>query len=204
MSKPIRPWRLIDSKYLLRDRWLTLRADTCETEDGVEVAPYYVQEVCDWVHIVGLNDRGELLINQQYRHGTQQICLELPSGGVEQGEAPLAAAQREFLEETGCKAREWIALPSFYPNPAGLTNMIHPFLAYGIEHVQEQQLDPGEEITCSLMPVSQVLELIRNGKFPQALHVATLMVAFERAGLITVHSEPPSRDVLAKPGLEIV
>jgi 8-oxo-dGTP pyrophosphatase MutT (NUDIX family) len=191
IQQPIRPWRIVESKYLVRDRWLTLRADTCETAEGIEIAPYYVQEVSDWVHVVGLNDAGEVLINQQYRHGTQRVCLELPGGGVEKDESPLEAAQREFLEETGCQAREWIALPSLHPNPAGLTNSLHSFLAYGVQRVQEQKLDPGEEISCSYMKVGQVLDLVRRGEFPQGLHVATLWMAFERAGLVKI-TEPHS------------
>ncbi|MFN4895756.1 MAG: NUDIX hydrolase [Pseudomonadota bacterium] len=183
-NKLITPWRLLESRYILQDEWLTLRADTCETQEGIKVAPYYVQEVCDWVHIVALNADGEVLLNQQYRHGSQRICLELPSGGVERGETPAAAAQRELLEETGHQAAEWVALPSFYPNPAGLTNKIYPFLAYGVEQVQAQELDPGEEIVCSFMPVEELCNLIWRGEFPQALHVATLMVALERAGFL--------------------
>lgn len=188
MTKSIRPWKVISSEVVVRDEWLMLRADVCETEDGVRIAPYYVQEVCDWVHIVGLNDQGEMLLNEQYRHGTQQVCLELPSGGIELDETPLQAAQREFLEETGCLAREWIALPPVSPNPAGLTNTIHPFLARGVCKVQPQELEPGEEITCSFMSVAQVFDLIRGGRFPQALHIATVMVALEHTGWLKLNA----------------
>ena len=62
------PWKTMKSKYLLRDRWLTLRADTCETPDGVTVDPYYVLEYPDWVHIVALDSDGRVLITRQYRH----------------------------------------------------------------------------------------------------------------------------------------
>jgi len=188
MKNAVRPWRIIDSTYLHRDKWLTLRADTCETEDGVRIAPYYVQETHDWVHIIALNDENGVLINEQYRHGTQQVCMELPGGGVEPGETPLVAAQRELLEETGCRARQWIELPASFPNPAGLTNVVHPFLALGVEQVKHQELDPGEEISCSFIPASQLFELIRTGEFRQAMQIGSLMVAFERAGFLRMTS----------------
>ena len=51
----IRPWKKEKSKYLLKDRWLTVRADRCITSDGIEVDPYYVLEASDWVHILALD-----------------------------------------------------------------------------------------------------------------------------------------------------
>jgi len=177
MKDNIKPWRIVRSSYLVRDKWLTLRADTCETHDGLIIEPYYVQEVCNWVHVVGFCDTGDLIINRQYRHGSRQICFELPGGGVESGESPANAAKREFLEETGYVAREWIPIKPFSPNPAGLTNLVHPFIALGAEKMNAQKLDMGEEISVHLMSIDEVLSLIDRGEFPQGLQIATLMLA---------------------------
>ena len=180
----IKPWKIVRSDYIVKDKWLTLRADTCETAEGITIEPYYVQEVCDWVHVVGFTNDGKVVINRQYRHGSRQICFELPGGGVEPLESPLEAAKREFLEETGYQAQEWIHLRSFSPNPAGLTNTVHPFIALGVERSGAQELDLGEEIEVSLMTVDEVLGLIDSGQFPQGLQIATLMLALRHPSLL--------------------
>ena len=88
---PLKPWKVLESSYLVSDRWMRLRADRCETPEGVIVEPYYVQEPMDWVHVVAFDDAGRILINRQYRHGLGTISIELPCGAVEPGEPPMDA-----------------------------------------------------------------------------------------------------------------
>jgi len=94
-------WSVRASRYSFRDRWLAVRSDQCTAADGTIIAPYDVVELPDWVNILALTLEQEIVLVREYRHGTGEITLELPSGTVEAGEAPLATAQRELREETG-------------------------------------------------------------------------------------------------------
>ena len=49
-SQSPQPWKINQTRYLVQDRWITLRADDCETHEGVSVAPYYLLEYPDWVN----------------------------------------------------------------------------------------------------------------------------------------------------------
>jgi 8-oxo-dGTP pyrophosphatase MutT (NUDIX family) len=177
---PITPWKVLGSRYVVRDSWMTLRADRCEMVSGVTLDPYYVQEPPDWVHIVAFDDHDRVLIIRQYRHGAGVISNELPSGTVETGESPIDAARRELLEETGCAAETLLALPVLSPNPARYSNRIHAFLATGTRCVQEQTLDDTEEIEWEFLKIPEVLTLIDASVFPQALHVASLFIALRQ------------------------
>ena len=59
----------------------------------------------------------------QYRHGIEQVGLELPGGLVDpQDASPEVAARRELLEETGYQAAGLIKIGECYPQPAVLSN----------------------------------------------------------------------------------
>jgi 8-oxo-dGDP phosphatase len=173
-------WKTMKSKYLLRDRWLTVRSDTCETPDGVTIDPYYVLEYPDWVHIVALDSDGRLLITRQYRHAVGKVCVEIPCGIIEPGEAAAHAALRELLEETGCTTDNFSHIGSFYANPATHTNTVHCFLARGVSLTDTPKQDVTENITFEFVPVSHVFELIKTGEFSQGLHIASLTLGLHR------------------------
>jgi len=180
----IKPWKTTGSRYLVRDRWMTLRADRCETASGIVVEPYYVQEAEDWVQVVAFDAQDRILLTRQYRHGAGLICTELPCGVVEPDETAGQAAARELLEETGCTAENWQPLPVLSPNPARFTNRIHAFIAIGTRQVQLQRLDETEDIEFEFRTIPEVFALIDAGTFAQALQVASLFLALRRRGLI--------------------
>lgn len=52
MGGRVKPWKRKSSQYVLRDRWVSVRADDCVTAEGVEISPYYVLEYPDWVMLL--------------------------------------------------------------------------------------------------------------------------------------------------------
>lgn len=186
----IGPWKVIDSRYLIRDPWMVLRADCCETSRGIGVDPYYVQEPPDWVQIVAFDRKDRILLIQQYRHGAGVMSTELPCGKIEPGETPADAARRELLEETGCVAETLLPLPVSSPNPACLSNRVHAFVALNTQPLQEQNLDATEEIEFGFVSISEVLTLIDSGAFLQALHIASLFLALRLRRLFVLNTLP--------------
>ena len=112
-------WEIVSSYYLLKERWLTVRKDHVRMLSGVEMEDYYVLEYSDWINVLAITKDGKYVVERQYRHGTQSTDYELCAGTVEKGEDPLAAAQRELLEETGFVGGEWELLCISTPQPLG-------------------------------------------------------------------------------------
>ena len=95
-------WKILDSRYLSRRPWLTVRREILETPQGKKIPEYYVLEYPDWVNVIARTKDGEFIFVRQYRHGLGVTEYELCAGVCEKSDkSPLDAAKRELAEETG-------------------------------------------------------------------------------------------------------
>jgi 8-oxo-dGTP pyrophosphatase MutT (NUDIX family) len=180
-TNPLPTWRVTGHRYLVQDRWITLRADTCIVPGGVTLDPFYVIEERDWVHVFALDAEGRIAVVRQYRHAAEVTTVELPGGIVDEGETPLDAARRELLEETGHDATQWHAAGALWANPARQTNRVHLFLATGLSPARALALDEGEHLEVAAVPADMIRTWIANGIWSQSLHVASYYLALEEA-----------------------
>ena len=168
----IQPWKVLESRYI----YPKFRVDKCELPNG-KFLDALILEFRAWANILAITRNQEAVLIKQYRHGVQDVLLEIPGGVVEEGEDPLDGVQRELLEETGYTASRFILVGTVYPNPAFQTNTMYCFLALDAEKVTGQSLDDGEDIEVQLVPVDNLVPMIKSGEFPHALQVAALFHA---------------------------
>jgi ADP-ribose pyrophosphatase len=112
-----------------------------------------------------------------YKHGLGQVVLSVPAGYMERGEAPLVAAQRELLEETGYAAAEWKDLGSFVVDGNRYCNTMHLFLAKDAKWVKPCQNDETEEVQVELVSSRWMVEAIRKGKIHHLVTVSAVATA---------------------------
>jgi 8-oxo-dGTP pyrophosphatase MutT (NUDIX family) len=177
------PWAVRNSKYVIKDEWIKVRADECITPEGLTIDPYYVLEYPDWVHMVLLDSEDRILVTRAYRHGMGKISIEIPCGSIEASDdSPLAAARRELLEETGYGGGEFIPVGDFSPNPANHNNRIHCFLVMDASQQCEPINDPYERIDCELIKLKELADLIDSGDFHQSMHIASILLSLRKSG----------------------
>lgn len=112
---------------------------------------------------------------RQYRHGTEQVHLELPGGLVDPDDTtPELSAQRELLEETGFKGSNIRLIGECYPQPAILSNRCMFYLAEGAVKAQQQNLDAGEDIEIITIPLKQIRAKIERKEIDHGMVLLAL------------------------------
>jgi len=181
MSDEVQTWKRILSEEIADCRIFQLRRDISVCSDGSdEQHTFYCLECTDWVNIIPITKNKEVVMIEQYRHGIEEITLEIPGGMVDDEEDAQAAALRELLEETGYAPREVVALGKSRPNPAIQNNWVHHFLALDVEQKQQPVFDKTEHTVIRFIPVDEISSLIQDEKITHSLVVA----AFHRFSLL--------------------
>ena len=156
----------IKSELVHQGNFLQLRLDTVRLPHGGEATREYVVHP-GAVVVIGLLDDGQVLLERQFRYPVGQVMTEFPAGKLDAGETPLFCAQRELLEETGYRAREWAYAGPLHLAIGYSTEVIHVFFARGLT-AGERQLDADEFLdVCSMTP-EQLLDGVRTGQVTDA------------------------------------
>lgn len=170
----IEKWNVLDSTYLFKHKYLTIRKDRIITQRGKEIADYFVIENPDWINVIAITVDGLFVMERQYRHGLKITEYEICAGMIEEGETPLEAAQRELLEETGYGAGDWTLYNISSVNPSSMNNRNYTFLANGVRRISDQVLEDTEEIDVCLLSIDEVKYLLQNNEITEGIMQAPL------------------------------
>lgn len=141
--------------------------DTAELEDGKEVQRDVVHH-SGGVCVVPLTEKGTVLMVKQFRYPMQQVTLEIPAGKLEAGEDPADCGRRELREEAGRTCGKYTPLGKLFPTPAYDTEVIHMYLAQELSAPEAQDLDDGEFLDVTELPLEQAVQMVMDGKIPDA------------------------------------
>jgi 8-oxo-dGTP pyrophosphatase MutT (NUDIX family) len=170
----IHPWTRVGTRTLNENPVFTLRTHAARNPVSGTCRDFYVLEAGDWVNVVPLTPDGRMILVRQYRHGTDEVTLEIPGGMVEPGQTPEEAARRELAEETGCEPHGLVFLGRVRPNPAIQNNWRHTFLALGTVPAGPPRPDEDELLDVVVVPQDEIPRLVAEG----AIHHTVVLAAF--------------------------
>ena len=129
------------------------------------------------VAVIALDVDDNVTLVRQPRVAAGGPLLELPAGGIEDGESPLVTAQRELREETGLHGGDWVEVATFFTTPGYSDEKMHLFLATGLER-GEPSPEGSEEIELVRVPLEEVGSLL--AEIEDAKTLAGLLLLLRR------------------------
>ncbi len=136
---------------------------------------FYVMELPDAVHVIAVTPEKQVVLVRQFRAGSGEDSLETPGGLVEPGEDPCVAGARELREETGYAGDPPRLISTVWAVPSILRTRISTIVIENARRVDEQKLDPNEEVQVELMDVEEVAGAVRDGRIGHALVVQGIL-----------------------------
>lgn len=155
---------------------LELVSKTVQPDDSV----HYSVRVPDNVAVIALTAEGQLVLVHQYRAAVERYTLELPHGHVGPGETPEQAAIRELEKETGYSSEQIELLGVLLPDTGRNENKLWCYLAKSV--IKTAETDPESDTEILLIGQTAIPDLIRNGEFNHAQHLAVLVLALAMQG----------------------
>ncbi|OMH23444.1 ADP-ribose pyrophosphatase [Tersicoccus phoenicis] len=161
--------------------WNVLSDRFSLTEDGDTITREYIKHT-GAVSIVALNDDGQVLLINQYRHAVKMNLWEIPAGLLDvEGEDLPAAAARELAEEADLIAERWNVLVDFHNSPGSSSEVQRVYLARGLRPVPDadrhQRTDEEAEIEVGWFDVADAVTAILAGRLHSPSAVVGVLAA---------------------------
>ena len=165
--------RRVSGKTAFRGRVIQVQVDEVALPDGGAASREVARHPGAAV-VVPLLDAETTLLAWQYRYPLGRHLLEFPAGKLNAGEDPQRAAEREFLEETGYKARRWSHILTAETSPGFCDERAFMYLARELEYEGHPGED-GEFVATEKTPLARAMKMLADGEITDAKTIIGLL-----------------------------
>lgn len=125
----LRQWETVSKETILNpNKFLTVEYHVVKLPDGQIIPDWTWLIIPSAVIVLAMTQDGKFLCFRQVKYAIEGTTLAPVGGMLEPEEAPLSAAKRELLEETGYSSSEWVNFGGYVLDPNRGIATIHLFL----------------------------------------------------------------------------
>lgn len=156
------PWQVLQSTSVYKDAWIEVHKDDVIRPDG-KPGTHSIVFIRRGVSVLLLDDDDFVYLTEEFHYGVGRTTLEVVSGGIDDGEEPLAGARREAREELGITAAEWIPLGTFDPFTTMINSPTQLYLGRGLTF-GESEPEGCERIRCVKVSLEEAVEMVLDSR----------------------------------------
>lgn len=174
------PWIVKGQTRPFENEWFRIDAYNVIHPGGAEGTYTVIRPRRLAVGVLPIDANGDVHLVGQWRFPLGRYSWEIPEGGAEPGEAPLACAKRELEEETGLSAKSWLPILEVDLSNSLTDEQGVIYLATELE-AGVAQPEATEVLRRRRAPFMDVLARATDGRIRDSLTVAGLLRAHHMA-----------------------
>jgi ADP-ribose pyrophosphatase len=181
------PIRRTDSRWVYEGNLIRVRQDTVVQPKG-SLCTYEYAEIKPGVSVLAMHENGDVALVREWKYALERPSLEVVSGGVERGEDPFVAAQRELREEAGLEAREWIPMGRVDPFTTMLVCPTALYIARDLTSVEHER-EEGEVMEVVRLSLREAVDLVMRSEIT---HASSCALILKTAEWVRSHESAPA------------
>lgn len=166
------PYKRIDRQLRKKGHIIDIYQDTIELPDGQTMEWDFIMHK-GAAAIIPMDENGNIIMVRQFRNAIDSFTLEIPAGGLNEGEDMKTCAMRECEEETGYRALDAVHLITVNTTVAFCNEKIGIYFTRNLEP-SVQHLDEGEYVTVERFSLDELIAKIHAGEITDAKTIAGL------------------------------
>ena len=174
MKREVSPWKVLKSKSIYDNAWITLEEDEVINPSGNPGLYSKVLFKNRAVGILPIDHRFNTWLVGQFRHTLGEYSWEIPMGGVPFDEDLVEGAKRELREETGLQANKWTALLKIHTSNCVTDEVGFCYLAQELT-LGQPKFDETERLEIRKIPFSEAVEMVMQARITDAISMAAIL-----------------------------
>lgn len=162
----MKKWKLLKETDVSPSKWFPIKQHKVELPNGIIIDDYFITTLGNVGMILPITKENKIVLVKQYKHGVEDILIELPAGFKQKNKSIEESALAELEEETGIKTTIENLKPigKISNTPTKSTHITYGYLATELEFNSTQNLDVTEDIEIIQKTPLETIEMIKNGE----------------------------------------
>lgn len=177
------PWTTLSGEEKYDNKWITVTEYQVINPGGGKGIYGKVHFKNRAIGVIPLDKDLNTWLVGQFRYTLNEWHWEIPEGGGPLDHTPLEAAQRELLEETGLKAKNWKQIIRLHTSNSVTDEEGFVFLAEDLEMGESSLEETEADLKVWKLPFKDALQMVLDGKITDSMSVMGMLMVARMKGI---------------------